>query len=91
MVGENPLNQKNKHLLLDGDIVCSSREILEKFIRELYRLTTYMNTKTISYGGILFCRVVGINMDYTMSISLLILKLLAADSTNHRGHLYSNI
>ena len=79
MAGENPLNRKSKHLLLDGDIVCSSREILEKFIRELYRLTTYMNTKTISYGGILFCRVVGINMDYTMSISLLILKLLAAD------------
>ena len=38
-----------------------------------------MNTKTISFGGVLFCRVVGINMDYTMSISLLILKLLAAD------------
>ena len=91
MVGENPLNRKSKHLLLDGDIVCSSREILEKFIRELYSLTNCMNTKTISFGGILFCRVVGINMDYTMSISLLILKLLAADSTIHRGQLYSNI
>ena len=37
---------------------------------------------TIAYGGILFCRCVGINMDYTMSISLLVLKKLAADSTN---------
>lgn len=36
--------------------------------------------KTISYGGILYCKCIGINMDYTMSISLLILKLLAADS-----------
>ena len=34
---------------------------------------------TISYGGILSCKVIGINMDYTMSISLLILKALAAD------------
>ena len=38
-----------------------------------------MNTKTISFGGVLFCRVIGINMDFTMSISLLILRLLAAD------------
>lgn len=37
---------------------------------------------TIAYGGILAVRCIGINMDYTMSISLLILKLLAADSTN---------
>ena len=34
---------------------------------------------TISYGGILAVRCVGINMNYTMSISLLILKALAAD------------
>lgn len=34
---------------------------------------------TISYGGVLYVKCVGINMDYTMSISLLILKLLAAD------------
>ena len=34
---------------------------------------------TISYGGILFVRCIGINMDFTMSISLLVLKLLAAD------------
>ena len=36
--------------------------------------------KTISYGGVLYVKCIGINMDYTMSISLLILKLLAADS-----------
>jgi hypothetical protein len=35
---------------------------------------------TIAYGGVLSVKVVAINMDYTMSISLLILKLLAADS-----------
>jgi DNA-directed RNA polymerase beta' subunit len=34
---------------------------------------------TISYGGVLAVHVVGINMDYTMSVSLLILKILAAD------------
>jgi len=34
---------------------------------------------TISYGGVLMVRCIGINMDFTMSISLLILKLLAAD------------
>lgn len=34
---------------------------------------------TIAYGGILFVRCIGINMNYTMSLSLLILKLLAAD------------
>ena len=34
---------------------------------------------TISYGGILSCKVIGINLDYTMSISLLDLKSLAAD------------
>ena len=34
---------------------------------------------TINRGGILSCKVVGINNDYTMSISLLVLKLLAAD------------
>ena len=38
--------------------------------------------RTIAYGGVLAVRCIGINMDYTMSISLLILKLLAADSTN---------
>ena len=34
---------------------------------------------TIGYGGILACKVLGINMDYTMSISLLVLPKLAAD------------
>lgn len=34
---------------------------------------------TISYGGILFVRCIGINMNFTMSISLLVLKSLAAD------------
>ena len=34
---------------------------------------------TINYGGILFCKCIGINMDYTMSISLRVLKKLAAD------------
>jgi len=34
---------------------------------------------TINYGGILAVRCIGINMDYTMSISLLVLKSLAAD------------
>ena len=63
--------------IIDSDIVSSSREILEKFIRELHRLTTY-----VKITGILFVRCIGINMDYTMSISLLILKLLAADSTH---------
>ena len=32
--------------------------------------------------GILAVRCIGINMDYTMSISLLVLKALAADLTN---------
>lgn len=34
---------------------------------------------TISFGGIMFVRCVGINLDYTMSVSVLILKPLAAD------------
>lgn len=34
---------------------------------------------TISYGGILFMRCIGINMNYTMSIPLYVLKPLAAD------------
>ena len=34
---------------------------------------------TIAYGGIPYVKCVGINMDYTMSLSLLVLKLLAAD------------
>ena len=35
---------------MDSDIVSTSREILEKFIRELHRLTTYVNTlKTLTF------------------------------------------
>ena len=34
---------------------------------------------TIAYGGILSCKVIGINMDYTMSVSLLDLPAMAAD------------
>lgn len=34
---------------------------------------------TISYGGILAVKCIGINMNYTMSISLLVLKILGAD------------
>lgn len=34
---------------------------------------------TINFGGILSCKVVDVNLDFTMSISLLILPLLAAD------------
>jgi hypothetical protein len=41
-VGENPLNGSGTHLEIDEDIVSTSREILEKFIRELHRLTTYV-------------------------------------------------
>ena len=65
------------------NIVSTSREILEKFIRELRRgeitSTTYVKIMSIAYGSILFMRVVGINLDYTMSISNAILKPLAAD------------
>ena len=38
-------------LLKDDDIVCSSREILEKFIRELRRVTNYVNIKDISQNA----------------------------------------
>ena len=38
-------------LLKDDDIVCSSREILEKFIRELRRVTNYVNVKDISQNA----------------------------------------
>ena len=40
---------------------------------------------TIQMGGILFVRVVGINMNFTMSVSLLVLKLLAADFDGKQG------
>ena len=38
-------------LLKDDDIVCSSREILEKFIRELRRVTNYVNIEDISQNA----------------------------------------
>ena len=38
-------------LLKDDDIVCSSREILEKFIRELRRVTNCVNIKDISQNA----------------------------------------
>ena len=48
--------------------------------------------RTIAYGGILAVRCIGINMDYTMSISLLILKALAADFDGKRiAGYYNNI
>ena len=51
-----------------------------KFVRELHRLTTYVNaTPTINYGSIMFMRCVGINNNYTMSVPLQILKPLGGD------------
>ena len=43
-MGENPLNRSGNYqnIVFDKDIVSTSREILEKFIRELHRLTTYV-------------------------------------------------
>ena len=72
------------YICLGDDIVSTSKEILEKFIRELMIFNEYHGrlrnrNPTINYGGILRCRCTGINMNYTMSISLLILKPLAAD------------
>ena len=57
-------------------------DIIDGLIKDSGGLPVLINRNpTISYGGILRCRVVGINMNYTMSISLLILKPLAADSS----------
>ena len=68
------------------NIVSTPREILGKFIRELHIWeiisTIYVKIMSIAYGSILFMRVVGINLDYTMSISNAILKPLAADYDN---------
>lgn len=55
-------------------------DIISNMIKDQNGLPVLINRNpTISYGGILSCKVIGINMDYTMSISLLILKALAAD------------
>lgn len=43
---------------------------------------------TISFGGVLKCKCVGINYDYTMSISLLVLKLLGADFDGDTLNIY---
>ena len=55
-------------------------DIIDNYIKCNDGLPVLINRNpTINYGGILSCKVIGINMDYTMSISLLILKALAAD------------
>ena len=44
-MGENPLNRNEEHPnTLDGDIVSTSGEIPEKFIRELHGLATHVKT-----------------------------------------------
>ena len=55
-------------------------DIIYGLIKDSGGLPVLINRNpTINYGGILRCRCTGINMNYTMSISLLILKPLAAD------------
>jgi hypothetical protein len=55
-------------------------DIIDGLIKDKNGLPVLINRNpTISYGGILACRCIGINRDYTMSISLLVLKALAAD------------
>jgi hypothetical protein len=70
-VGENPLNRKISYL----------SSILEYDKDIVYSLMKVKVIMTIAYGGILAVNCIGINMDYTMSISLLVLKSLAADLT----------
>ena len=53
---------------------------MKKFIRELHSVTTYVNVSpSINYGSLLQMYCVGINDNYTMSLPLQILPLLAAD------------
>lgn len=55
-------------------------DIIEGYINYNDGLPCIINRNpTIQYGSVLFARCIGINMDYTMSISLLVLKPLAAD------------
>lgn len=55
-------------------------DIMDGMIKDMDGLPIIINRNpTIGYGGILAVKVVGINMDYTMSISLLVLPKLAAD------------
>ena len=54
--------------------------MIGKFIRELHRLATYVNTRpSINYGSIMALRCVGINDDYTMSMPLQVNTPFAAD------------
>ena len=43
---------------------------------------------TISFGGVIKCKCVGVNYDYTMSVSLLVLKILAADFDGDTLNIY---
>lgn len=55
-------------------------DIMDGMIKDMNGLPVLINRNpTIGYGGILACKVMGINMDYTMSISLLVLPKLNAD------------
>lgn len=55
-------------------------EIIEYLIKDQGGIPILINRNpTISYGGILFMRCIGINDNFTMSIPLQILQLLAAD------------
>jgi len=55
-------------------------DILDGLIKDSNGLNVIINRNpTIAYGGIIRVNCIGINLDYTMSISLLVLKLLAAD------------
>lgn len=54
--------------------------IISGLIKDMNGLPMLINRNpSINYGSILFVRCIGINMDYTMSLSLSILKPLAAD------------
>ena len=55
-------------------------DIMDGMIKDMNGLPVLINRNpTIGYGSILACKVMGINMDYTMSISLLVLPKLNAD------------
>lgn len=68
-----------KAQITGNDVICY--DIINGLIKDSDGgLPLWINRNpTIAYGGILFVRCIGINMDFTMSISLLILKALAAD------------
>lgn len=55
-------------------------DILDALIKKDGGLPVIINRNpTIAYGGIISVKCVGINMDYTMSLSLLVLTILVAD------------